>query len=231
MRALTRVATPENEAELVEIGVAATASQCERICRTFRKVMAPRGGADAEVARRVSVREGDDGTVRVSVVLPADEGARFVAGMDAAKVLLDRKAPRGEAGDSKARHSRADRLMAMVEGWFSAEPRSRRGGAPNEVVLHVTPDALRAGEGGGDSAETPSPPPGRCGHAGEVSDGFAYLDNLGGAGVSRETARRLACDASLVPICTTSVRPRWGTSSCCAVITTPSCTSTAGVWR
>ena len=234
VRALTRVATPENEAELVEIGQAATASQCERICRTFRKVMAPRDRAAAEAARRVTVRGADDGTVRVSIVLPADEGARFVAGMDSAKALLDRDQPRAsDRGDEAARHSRADGLMAMVETWHDAEPRPRRGGAPNEVVLHVTPDALRADH---ESAEAPAPTDspccgrphvsaetseadegaarvsaetnasrnGGCGDGNDVSaetqESYAYVDNQGGVGVSKQTARRLACDASLVPI-------------------------------
>src|SRR3954465_4958403 len=41
VRAVTRIATPENEQRVVDIALAATGAQLERICRGFRKATAP----------------------------------------------------------------------------------------------------------------------------------------------------------------------------------------------
>jgi hypothetical protein len=40
VRALTRVATGENEGRLLEMALSSTGAQLERICRTFRRVVA-----------------------------------------------------------------------------------------------------------------------------------------------------------------------------------------------
>ena len=41
LRALTRVATPENESRLLEMALVATAAQLERLCRGYRRAVAP----------------------------------------------------------------------------------------------------------------------------------------------------------------------------------------------
>ena len=51
VRALTRVATPENEAKLLEMALIATGAQLERLCRGYRGVLEAKGRR-----RRRSVR-------------------------------------------------------------------------------------------------------------------------------------------------------------------------------
>ncbi|MCC7384539.1 MAG: DUF222 domain-containing protein [Deltaproteobacteria bacterium] len=90
VRAITRVATPENEALLVEMAVSATASILEKICRKFRSVVEIERDretpAEADARRTVRYQHLPDGRMRFTADLPADEGARFLAALDRAVI-------------------------------------------------------------------------------------------------------------------------------------------------
>ena len=77
VRALTRVATAENEALLLEDARYTTGGQLERICRKYAAVLRvarPTVEQDA-MLRRVSRRDLDDGMVKIEAVLHPDEAA------------------------------------------------------------------------------------------------------------------------------------------------------------
>ncbi|GAC67287.1 DUF222 domain-containing protein [Gordonia soli] len=86
VRALTRVATPERDAELLNLAVNATAAQVERLVRSMRQV--DRRSAEREngvVETGVGESSGrwrwdDDGTLSVTLRLNPLDGARFLAG-------------------------------------------------------------------------------------------------------------------------------------------------------
>src|SRR5690606_27784584 len=71
-RAMTRVATAENEERLIELARYSTAAQLERIVRGVRQVEASDAPA-SRPERWVRQRVMDDGTVRVEAQLDADE--------------------------------------------------------------------------------------------------------------------------------------------------------------
>ena len=208
VRALTRVATPDNEAELIEIARSATAAQLERICRHYRAATCEQTPLDSTCERFVRVRQTDRGSTRITLQLPPDEGARFVAALDAAMAQLDRGA-RGEtpeaAGlafddertDAAKRADRADAAMALAESFFASGVRPRRGGAPHEVVLHVDAEALTA------RAVTDAEVPGAEDLSAEESSA-GFVENASDQGISAETARRLMCDASIAALVTGS---------------------------
>jgi hypothetical protein len=89
VRALTRVATPTNEAKLVEIALVATGAQLERLCRRFRRLIddgaipgiepAPDPSCDA---RGVRVRTTDAGHMRIEVTLDPCDAALVLAAID-----------------------------------------------------------------------------------------------------------------------------------------------------
>src|SRR5262245_42718243 len=82
-RAMTRVATRENEADLLDIARNTTAAQLERICRLRRQVVAldqPRRHHDDR--RYVLSRPTDDGMVSIQVRLHPDEAARVMAAFE-----------------------------------------------------------------------------------------------------------------------------------------------------
>src|SRR5207249_1717661 len=91
VRALTRVATPETEAQLLAVGRAGTAAHVERIVRAWRRV--DRQGeareATARHARRsLQVYPDEDGMLVVRGRLEPEVGAMLVRALDAAREAL-----------------------------------------------------------------------------------------------------------------------------------------------
>ena len=87
VRALTRVATPDTEATLLEMARSSTASQLERICRGYRRAMRNWAGErpeDEAAHRWVRERETEGGLVRFEVQLRPDEAAVVRRALEAA---------------------------------------------------------------------------------------------------------------------------------------------------
>jgi Domain of unknown function (DUF222)/HNH endonuclease len=213
VRALSRVATPELEPSLLELARFATAAQLEPTLRAYRGVLERElSAADLTHGERYLVCEhDDDGSLLLRARLPADEGALVLAALDAARdslragsegggrapgeaaeepssdgrgVSAEAEAPLGE----QAPPSNAAALVLMAETLLSSGPAERSGGDSYQVIVHV--DAAGLGDGPEGHAEP---------------DGMAQLDN--GPLLHPETARRLACDASVVRILERDGRP------------------------
>ncbi len=78
VRAMTRVATPANEACLLEQARYATGAQLEKICRLYASVErhdADTTPSDDRQRRHVTKRELDDGMVRITATLHPEEAA------------------------------------------------------------------------------------------------------------------------------------------------------------
>src|ERR1700730_6568892 len=74
VRALTRIAEPDTDADLAEMAASMTANQLERFARAHRKVT----GLDddrSRLVRRLTWRLDDDGCLSISVRLPPEDGA------------------------------------------------------------------------------------------------------------------------------------------------------------
>ena len=188
VRAVTRIATPENEARVLEIALAATGAQLERICRGFRRATE----ADREHAadRRVRARALGDGLVRLEVVLSSDEADLVMQALAAGRKTLSPGAAEAEddvtASSARAagsdpcpapRATAADALVHMASG-FLARGKGDAGadvtdGPRTEVVLHVDQDLVSH----------------------DHTIGATLVD---GTHVSAETLRRVACDGGLV---------------------------------
>ncbi len=186
VRALTRVATPETEARLLGVGRAGTAAHVERIVRGWRRV--DRRAEIRETARRhasrgLHVYHDEDGMVVLRGRLEPEVGALLVQALAAARESLYQRAregngaaagPGGVSAETSMRaQQQADALSLLAEtALHHLDP-----GAPGEryqVVVHVDAQVL---------ADPDQP-------------GQSLLE--GGARVSAETSRRLACDASRV---------------------------------
>jgi hypothetical protein len=193
VRALTRIATAETEADLVELALHATASQLEVIVRAYRGVLEVNlGGEDAEHRRRfVRCEHDDDGSLLISARLPAEEGALVMAALEAGRDALrsvgaeSASAETTQNGDTgeRAGASNADALVLMANSLLASGPAERPGGDRHQVVVHVEVAALTA------------------------DDASAACQLEQGSALHPETARRLACDASLVRIIERDGRP------------------------
>src|SRR5437763_4749633 len=86
LRAMTRVATPENEPVLLDYARATTAAQLETICKKYATVQNAAGKSprveDRRRQRFVTTTELPDGRVRITVVVMADEAALVSAALD-----------------------------------------------------------------------------------------------------------------------------------------------------
>ena len=131
VRAMTRIATADNEAVLLEMARNATAAQLERICHGVR-VTQDRLLPDD---RFVRVRPRPNGMVRIEIELLPDEAAAVVGMIDG------RQAAALETGESL---DRADALVRIAEE--AATPAGERPERP-QVVVHLQPDALAGGHG------------------------------------------------------------------------------------
>jgi hypothetical protein len=172
VRALTRVATPESEAELLELARALTAAQLERTVRAYRRV-STKDARELQEAAHLSVFWNDDGSLEIHGRLAPEDGALLLRALDATRDSLWNRA-RGSAEPRPARQaSNAEALVAVAEAALASPDGNRPAGERYQVVVHADEAALaHDGEGG-------------C----ELDDGSA---------LAAETARRLACDASVV---------------------------------
>jgi hypothetical protein len=204
VRAITRVATPEIEGDLVEIARHATAAQLETLMRAYRGVLEVElGGAQPAHRRRyVRCEHDDDGSLLINARLPAEEGALVLsalqAGRDALRKAGGASAETTQIGDieegdaqlgagEEARGERtavsnADALLLMSQTLIASGPSERSGADSYEVVVHVDAATL-------------------------ADDASGACELEGGPGLHPETARRLACDASLVRILERDGRP------------------------
>ena len=189
VRALTRVATPKNEDTLLGIAQSATASQMERLCKGLRKCESIEDAGIAHRRRELSYYVDDDGSVVIRGRLPAEGGELVLQALEAAGECLNIEhfADEAENDDAECRFqaSRADALMRLAESYLAHGSEALSGGERHGVVIHVNPEALR--QDGKDSLN----------HA---SAEAPRAKTERGGGLTRETARRLSCDASLLAV-------------------------------
>jgi len=182
IRALTRVATPETEARLLEVGRAGTAAHVEKIVRAWRKVDRQIEAETAEArhqGRSLQVYTDDDGMVVVRGRLSPEAGAVLTRALEAAREALYARARpggfnSGEPDPPTSGQQRADALALVaetaLEHGLDAAPESER----YQVVVHVDAPVLADPDQSGQSA---------------LEDGIH---------VPAETSRRLACGATRV---------------------------------
>ena len=186
VRAMTRVATPANEDELLNIAWHGTASHVERLVSQYRKVK--RLEALEAENQRYELRElnwhvDDDGSYVLKARLTPEQGERIVKAIESAMdeefeerndVSAERSSPSIDCSVSEpVAQRRADALVRVAEGFFGSET-GTNGGERSTIHVHTDLDTLRQD---GDGAES-------------------RLDS--GAQISAETSRRLSCDCGVV---------------------------------
>jgi hypothetical protein len=215
VRALTRVEDPAVEADLLELARHATAAQVERIVRSFRGVLDLEDARAAIVGREFSYSWEEDGSLRFHGRLAPEEGALLLRALEAGRAMTNdadpgqddpgQELPRAgasEAADDRVsgtdrrasvlakprtqpRASNADAVVTMAESLLANGAATRSAGERHEVVVHVDAATL-AGEGDR--------------RGGEADGGLRCCELENGPAISAETARRLSCDAAVVPM-------------------------------
>jgi hypothetical protein len=122
VRALTRVADAKSEAPLLEQARLMTGAQLEKLVAGLRRakiVAARRDSLPVEPQRFYRQRTADEGMVRITVQLSADEAAAVTAALDAVAARRGR---------------RAEALVAMADERLRGDRPDR---SPTEVMIHV----------------------------------------------------------------------------------------------
>ena len=194
VRALTRVADADSEAELLEFAEHATAAQLERIVRGLRRMSTEDANGGHE-RRYLSAWWEPDGSLSISGNLAAEGGAAFLAALDAMHDLIRATRSPDDAGSREENGPAGPASEADTCG--SAEPHEPRA-ATNADALVAMAEAAVAGPGAGTH-----PPPELVVHVDVATltadaPGTARLEH--GSALAPETIRRLACDCSIVPL-------------------------------
>jgi hypothetical protein len=214
VRALTRVATPQNEESLVRLARQGTAAHIEEIVRRYRKVSRVEEAAAAAKAHRsreVRYRWDDDGTLILNARLPAEQGALVLQALAAATEALW-LAECAATKEQPAAESSAEDSTAVPAADSSAEdskPRTRAtpyatdqsfAARRADALVLMAETVLQHG-----AAELPAAERHQVvlhvdasALAGATQDARCELEH--GPAIAVESARRMLCDASIVAL-------------------------------
>jgi hypothetical protein len=183
VREITRIGSAENEDYLLMIAEHGTAAHVERLVRAYRRCQEAEElsrEARQQQARAVTFRYDDDGSLVLICRLPAEAGARVMKALDlAVEQLPPQPKPDVPAGTSADRvpfsARRADALDLVAESFLAHGALEARGADRQQIVVHVAAETLR-----------------------NRTAGCCEMEH--GPSIAAETARRLACDASVVAL-------------------------------
>jgi hypothetical protein len=172
VRALTRVATVESEAELLELARHATAAQLDLMVQTYRRVTNEEMN-ELEDGQYLGWTWDEQGFLLVRARLAPEEGALLLKAIEATRDRLWHRPDRTCRGSAEPprQPSTIEALAAIAEQTLAETDGAGARGSPFQVVVHVDETALDNG------------------------DGAVVVEN--GPAVAPESARRLACDAAL----------------------------------
>src|SRR3954451_9982150 len=149
VRALTRVATPETESELLEIGLGTTGAQCESVVRAWRTVLTAEMSARSQLGRSMRRRAEADGSVVYTLRVAGDHAPVVDAALGLARaVVLDDEGRPVETPeesalaaeitcDPPAVRADADAFLLLAESFVAAGGPTGKRGDGLEVVLHA----------------------------------------------------------------------------------------------
>jgi uncharacterized protein DUF222/HNH endonuclease len=181
VRALTRVASPATEKDLLNIALHGTAHHVEKTVRLFRRAMQAEElsrEASQQANRTLSYYYEEDGSLVLQARVPALAGALVVKALQAAMAQLPGTEEVIETGEPvRLSHAarRADALVRMAESSLERMESNSMTADHYQVVVHVDAETL-------------------C----STAPGRSYVEH--GPTLPVETIRRIGCDASLVAV-------------------------------
>ncbi len=182
VRAMTRIADAGNEGYLLNVALHGTAHHVEELVRNYRRAKdAQELSREARQHRDQSLwmTTEDDGSLVIRGRVPAEIGALFRRALEMAEDSLpiekNVSAETSSEDMHRSRKRRVEALALMAESFLARGPQDLSGADRQQIVVHVDAETLKHDHAG------------RC-----------ELDH--GPAMAAETARRLACDAGIVPI-------------------------------
>ncbi|HKF15942.1 MAG TPA: DUF222 domain-containing protein, partial [Candidatus Dormibacteraeota bacterium] len=187
VRFICQVATPEDQEVWVELAQGISGSQLIKICLGYRRAKEADSveRAEAQLARRgLWTFKEDDGMVRLTALLPAEDAAVVMTAIEAVAaeqppVPIQDTSLLPDPAEDRWAARRADSLVAICEqaGALAGSPEGLVSDPEScQLVVHIDVGVL----------------------TGEESHGRCHLED--GTPISAAVARRLGCDAQVVAI-------------------------------
>ena len=191
VRALTRIATPDTEQSLVDLGRTGTAAQVERVVRSWRRIDRTIEAHDDELrdaSSHVTTHIDENGMFVIRGCLAPEAGEVLMKALDAAgeKLYAEQQEDRPPVGKV-----RADALALVAESALKAGLDPGSSGDRYQVVVHANVAELTAQQSATADSRTHVP-------AGTSGAGVPAWLGTSHVPVSAETTRRIACDAGKV---------------------------------
>jgi hypothetical protein len=180
-REITRVGNAGNEEYLLMLADHGTAAHVERLVRAYRRQEEAEELSREQRqqgSRRVSFRYDDDGSLVLTCHLPAEAGALVMKALDVAVEGLPvyEDVPAGTSRQIIPYGARrADALARIAENFLAHDVLETPGADRQQIVVHVAAETLR-----------------------DRRAGCCEIEH--GPSIPADTARRFACDASLVAL-------------------------------
>jgi hypothetical protein len=184
VRAMTRVADASNEDYLLNIALCGTAQHVEKTVRGYRRAQESQElsrEAQQQLRQSLWLFTEPDGSIRIHGRVPAEIGELFRKALQLAEDSLpipkNVSAETSSAEEERRRHAKrpVEALGLLAESFLATGPKDLSGADRQQIVIHVDAQTLKHDHEG------------RC-------------ECEHGPSLAAETARRLACDASIVTL-------------------------------
>ncbi len=181
VRAMTRVATPENEDALLNVALHGTASHIEKLVRGYRwRIRVDEENANEQKQqdnRYCHALWSEDGGMTITAKIPPEHGALVLKALQAAADSLDADVSAvtsddPEKGGDGIPQRRADALVLMAETFLANGAQSVSGGDKHQVVVVADAGVM----------------------SGDAEAGECCVEH--GPNIAVASLRRIGCDAS-----------------------------------
>ena len=208
VRAMTRIATTDNEDYLLMIARHGTAHHVEKLVSQYRRCVRLQDTINANEqykARELHYHYDENGSLVIIAKLPAEQAAVIMKALDRAMDSLDTNAdvPAGTSEHESFSTQRADALAQIAETYLNTSPSTTSTADRYQVVVHVTPATLQdcphpEVPAGTRSIAEPDVPAGTPPKSTKPDTNLSHIEHA--PHIPAETSRRIACDCSIIKL-------------------------------
>ena len=137
-RAMTRIATPDNEGALLQMAKNCSAGQLETICRRYRQArnLAAMSPEERRAQSYVRARTLDNGLVKIDAVMEPDAAAKLLLAIEQAR----KEDVSAETSEERSYPTKVEGLMRVVESFHAHGAAARPHGEQAMAFVHVEPN-------------------------------------------------------------------------------------------
>jgi len=194
VRAITRVATADNESYLLMIARHGTAHHVETLVSGYRRAVRLNDDDVAEKQyekRSLNYRWDEDGSLVIKGRFPSEVGAMLLKALESAVDHAEPEADRTADSWESISSRRADAMAEMAESYLQTGPAESSSADRYQVMIHVSEETLEIDHSDVTAVTSETHPR----HNPLSDDQVCHIEN--GPHVTAVTSRRICCDSSV----------------------------------